>query len=158
MKLKFFVIYLLLTISLGGCSVTYNAVAKYSNSDEILVGSVEHNLMQGSASFKLNGLESGLACEGIGERPYYIPSNLVCAGQKGRGFGSCSDGRTVKFDWEAHSCTFSSGVGKDSLENLFYFFAGMGENETKIYIEKIHKGMNPKEARDYILNNQSNEY
>lgn len=108
---------------LSGCSATYQTVAKYTDSGEILVGQLIHNLEQGSASFSIKSETSSFACNGIGERPYYIPSGLSCAGQRGRGFASCTDGRTVNFEWVAEACTRVRGSGKDSLGNQFIFIA-----------------------------------
>lgn len=152
---------LCLIIIMIGCSITYKAVATYTdvNGKEpiLLIGTVNANIMEGSGSFKFKGMKSELSCDGISERPYYIPSNFTCEGQRGRGFGSCSDGRTFKFEWEADECTLIHGTGKDSLGDSFYFTAGMNENEENDYINKIQNGMSTEEAKNHIKQSRENE-
>jgi len=106
-------------IPLLGCYANYKAVATYGGDKEILIGNVEHNLSDGSASFKFQGTRSNLECNGFAERPYYIPPVSMCEGQRGRVSGNCSDGTTFQYEWEADSCYLSHGKGIDSLGNSF---------------------------------------
>lgn len=149
-KIGFMIISIFLIIAMGGCSITYKTVVTYSDIKNILIGTVRHNIIDGSASFQFKGRDSELSCNGIGERPYYIPSSWTCEGQRGRGFGTCSDGRTLKFEWVADTCTLIYGKGEDSLGNSFYFTAGMSEEEVNDYIDKIQNGMSEEKAKDYI--------
>lgn len=142
-KVGLFTIIVTLTVILNGCT-TYDGVAIYG-SDEILVGTIEANVMQGSASFQFKSKKSALSCEGIAETPYYIPNSFTCEGQRGRGFAACSDGKrkeTVKFEWAVvdPSCQYMDGNGVDSLGKTFYFVTGMNETEAlKYLVEKMNK-------------------
>jgi hypothetical protein len=114
---------------LAGCSTaTYKTVVAYSDLPEMLVGTLEHNFMQGSASFNVKSEKSGIVCEGIGERPYFVPSNWVCEGQRGRGFATCTDGRKFQFEWLAQSCFRVVGSGKDSRGNVFRLIADIDKD------------------------------
>ena len=149
--------WLLMIPLLFGCNIQYQAVGKYSNLDEFLIGDFDHNLLDGSASFQFKGTRSNLTCSGIGEGPDYIPSKWICEGQKGKGSGSCSDERTLKFEWEADSCTLTHGKGEDSLGNTFYFVTGLNKDEIKDYTNKVKNGMSQEDAKNYINQQQEKE-
>lgn len=110
-----------------GCA-TYKAVSKFENYNEVLIGDVNHNLLSGSANFKLEGKVSGIKCEG-GSTVTYIPNIWTCIGQRGELFGTCSDGRTFSGQWVATSCTKGFGKGRDNMGNTFVFTFGFSEQE-----------------------------
>jgi S1-C subfamily serine protease len=118
----------LLFISLFTGCATYKAVGRFANYNEVLIGDVGHNLLSGSATFKLEGKVSGIKCEG-GSTVTYIPNIWTCTGQKGEVFGTCSDGRTFSGRWVATSCTKGFGKGKDSMGNTLVFTFGLSEQE-----------------------------
>ncbi len=143
------IISICLLILPSGCTVTYKAVVNYENSKDLLIGTIDNNTYQGSASFQFRSISTSLTCEGIAERPYYIPSAWTIKGQRGRGFGKCSDGRDLKFEYETDEYG-AYGRGKDSLGNFFYFISGLNDEEVTDCINKLRSGMSEEQAKNYI--------
>jgi S1-C subfamily serine protease len=126
-----------LLIFATGCTVTYKAVATFDNFNEVLLGTVNANLMTGGGEFQIEGKNTKIRCKGRSNPPHYIPPfSLSCRGQRGDGEAKCSDGRRIRFDWTADSCTTGHGVGQDSEGNTFYFTFGMTEEESKKFVEE----------------------
>ena len=92
-------------IFISGCTVTYKAVGTYDNFNEVLLGTVNADLMTGGGEFEMEGKNTKIRCNGRSNPPHYVPSSLSCAGQRGDGYGKCSDGRRIIFEWVANTCT-----------------------------------------------------
>lgn len=149
----------------AGCT-TYPVVGRFADHNEVFIGTVDHNLMNGT-SFIQAKTKSGVTCTGS-SRVTYIPvaSKLAtafaipyCTGQRGDARLRCSNGRVVGADWEAETCTSGSGYGFDTDGNKFEFAFGMSEAEAKARFEKASaevaekpaaEGYGPKEARQKV--------
>lgn len=88
--------------------------------------------MNGSAYVEVKSTRSNGTCGGtsvvthIPAYGYIIPT---CHGQKGIVTMNCEDGRIIKVDWDASSCSSGKGIGKDQFGNSFIFEFGMSKLE-----------------------------
>jgi S1-C subfamily serine protease len=121
-----------------------------------MLGEVSHDLLLGGADIYLTAKNSALKCEGEAFPPSSIPNSLACTGQRGSGEARCNDGRLIRFEWVADSCTRSHGSGEDSMGNSFFFTSGMNEAQAFTFMRKelmfVAKkpdlpGYRPKEVR-----------
>lgn len=147
--------FLLISIVITGCSVTYPAIGIYEEYNEVLYGQVKADLLVGGSTFNLQGKISGLNCDGYSTITY-IPPFGACAGQRGNVYAKCSGGRQLKGEWQALTCTKGFGEGIDNQGNKLSFTFGMTEDEAQ---EKIKEQLsfsskkpnlpdyNPKETR-----------
>lgn len=122
---------------LAACTATYPVVGKFSDHNEVFLGTINADLMNGKAIIEAKGKNTGVKCTGI-SRVIYIPaSNYIagaffipyCAGQKGIAALRCDDGRRLDADWTATSCTSGYGGGDDNRGARFEFAFGMSEQE-----------------------------
>lgn len=140
--------------ALAGCA-QYKVVGAFDDYNEIFVGDVQHNLLVGRAHIVAKGEVTGLVCEGDSHvTSINLSSN--CRGQRGVAELSCSDGRKVKGDWEAESCTSGYGLGEDDRGNTFVFAFGASELAARYYVRRESEfaqrkpplpGYEPKQAR-----------
>lgn len=140
--------------ALAGCA-QYKVVGAFDDYNEIFVGDVQHNLLVGHAHIVAKGEVTGLVCEGE-SHVTSINFSPSCRGQRGEAELSCSDGRKVKGDWEAESCTTGYGLGEDDRGNTFVFAFGASEMAARHYVKREAKfaekkpplpGYEPKQAR-----------
>lgn len=141
-------------VGLGGCA-QYKVVGAFDDYNEIFVGDVQHNLLVGHAHIVAKGEVTGLTCEGDS----YVTSinfSPACRGQRGEANLTCGDGRKVRGEWEAQSCTVGYGLGEDDRGNTFVFAFGASELEAKRYVRQESKfaeerpplpGYEPKQAK-----------
>jgi len=61
---------------------------------------------------------------------------VSCSGQRGYLVAQCTDGRTLKGEWVATSCTTGFGEGVDSANNKFSFEFGMTDAEIGAAVAK----------------------
>ncbi len=115
-----------------GCTATFPVVGKFSDHNEVFIGTVNADLMTGRSFIEAKGKNSGLKCRGL-SRVIYIPAASyilpICTGQKGIAVLRCDDGRRLEADWEAKSCTSGHGGGDDNRGARFEFAFGMTEQE-----------------------------
>lgn len=120
-----------------GCTATYPVVGSFDDYNEVFLGKVNANLMNGTSSIDVQAKNSGAQCKG-GSRVLHIPASnytagafLIpyCGGQTGFAELSCNDGRSVSATWTADSCTSGYGVGHDQRGARFQFAFGMSEPE-----------------------------
>jgi hypothetical protein len=104
MKMKFKLIAIAIAlISFTGC-ITYKAVGKFENYDEVFIGNVNHRiLLGGGGTFDITAVNSGVSCSGTAYKPDKILFNFDCSGQEVNGDGVCTDGKTIKMRWYASS-------------------------------------------------------
>ena len=121
----------------SGCSATYPVVGSFDDYNEVFLGTVNANLMNGTSFIDVRAKNSGAQCKG-GSRVLLIPaSNYIagaflipyCGGQKGIAELSCDDGRQVLATWTADSCTSGYGTGTDRRGARFQFAFGMSETD-----------------------------
>ena len=117
-------------MSLSGCIVTYPAIARFQDFNEVLYGEVKADLLVGGSDFTLEGKVTGIRCQGS-SNVTYIPSSLSCRGQRGEIFATCSDGRSVTGEWFGQSCKTGYGRGIDNSGNAFVFNFGMSTSEAE---------------------------
>jgi hypothetical protein len=137
MKFKLIAITFLL-ILLTGC-VSYKAVGKFENYNEVFVGNVNANLMTGGGKFDITAVNSNINCNGIASPPDKMPLSglLDCSGQEGNGSGSCSDGRSLTMRWYANSCTRGYGKGATPDGIAFQFAFGLTQEEAMTTLDKL---------------------
>ncbi|HZQ02016.1 MAG TPA: serine protease [Reyranella sp.] len=129
---------------LAACTATYPVVGRFSDHNEVFLGTVNADLMSGQSFIEAKGKNTGLRCHGL-SRVLYIPTASyllpVCAGQRGIAVLRCDDGRRLEADWEATSCTSGHGGGDDNRGARFEFAFGMSEQEAAaklgIYQEEV---------------------
>ena len=117
-----------LVFGLSGC-VSYKAVGKLDDQSEVFVGNVAHNLMTGGGKVEFSGVNSGISCEGIADRPDKYPLLGGCAGQEGNARARCNDGRYIQARWYATSCTTGYGRGATGDQVPFTFTFGLTKEE-----------------------------
>lgn len=114
------------------CSASYPVVGKFTDHNEVFLGTVNANLMNGHGFIEAKGKNSGVKCSGL-SRVMYIPTSNyflpTCAGQKGLARLRCDDGRIIDADWTAESCTSGYGSGDDGRGGRFEFAFGMSEQQ-----------------------------
>jgi len=157
---KLFVLLLVVLVA-SGCTVTYPVVGQFDDFNEVVHGEIDHDLIAGTALIRVEAEQTDFRCSGT-SRVLHVPaSNYIipgrCKGQKGDAHLDCSDGRLVKADWEALSCTQGFGAGFDQDGARFSFTFGMNEDEALEYIEQARAdvadkpqlpGYRPKETRE----------
>lgn len=136
-KLFKFLLIALIPLSFTSCELHYKAVGKFDDYNEVFVGDVVHDPLVGGASFNVEAVNSKIKCEGYGRRPDYMPFSLGCAGQRGRGDATCSDGRKVTMEWVATSCSTGYGKGVTADGVNFKFAFGMNEELANKELEKL---------------------
>lgn len=121
---------------LSGCAtVSYKAVATFHDHNEVMVGTVDHDLLFGGGTFSMRGQVSGLDCSGTAVLTQ-VPPTGAFAGQGGELFAECSDGRIMTGEWLATSLKSGFGKGRDSLGNNFSITFGHSEQEAATLVEK----------------------
>jgi len=117
-------------VTLVACSATYPVVGKFTDHNEVFLGTVNADLMSGQSFIEAKGKNSGVRCRGV-SRVIYIPTSNyflpTCAGQKGLAQLRCDDGRAIDADWSSDSCTSGYGSGDDGRGGRFEFAFGMSE-------------------------------
>jgi hypothetical protein len=138
MKMKFKLIAIaIVLISLTGC-ITYKAVGKFENYDEVFIGNVNHRiLLGGGGTFDITAVNSGVSCTGTAYKPDKIPFNFDCSGQEGNGDGVCTDGKTIKMRWYASSCKTGYGKGTTSDGIIFNFAFGLTQDDAMVSLDKL---------------------
>lgn len=111
-------------LAISGCVIESKALVKFDDYNEVFVGQVKHNIATGGAIFNTEAVNTKVTCNGVADKPDYLPFSLGCAGQSGSGEATCSDGRTAKFRWEATSC--KSGFGKGFTQDGIKFQLAFG--------------------------------
>jgi S1-C subfamily serine protease len=120
-----------------GCTATYPVVGSFDDYNEVFLGTVNANLMNGTSVIDVQAKNSGAQCKG-GSRVLHIPaSNYIagaflipyCGGQTGFAELTCNDGRHVLATWTADSCTSGYGTGTDQHGARFQFAFGMSETD-----------------------------
>lgn len=76
---------------------------------------------RGGGRFLLIDIERRLTCDGQAAPPTQAPDSGSCAGEFGEGLAQCSDGREIRFHWEAISCRAWKGRGVDAQGNRLEF-------------------------------------
>jgi len=126
-----------MALLVAACTATYPVVGKFSDHNEVFLGTVNADLMTGQGFIEAKGKNSGVKCRGLSRVVYIPPSNYAagifmipyCAGQKGIAALRCDDGRQLDADWTATSCTSGFGSGDDNRGARFDFAFGMSEQE-----------------------------
>ena len=132
---------LVLGLFVSNCTVKYKVVGKYEEFNEVFIGSVNSDLMTGTAVIEVETVPSKMKCAGsskivfIPASNYFIPG--YCKGQKGVATLQCSLTGRVDATFTAHSCTRGSGTGYDKKGRRFAFTFGMKEPEAEIEIAKL---------------------
>lgn len=119
-------------LSLAACTATYPVVGKFNDHNEVFLGTVNHDLLNGQAVIEAKGKNTGLVCRGnsqVTSIPFDNYALPTCFGQRGMAFLSCDDGRSIDADWIAESCTSGYGSGQDQNGVRFDFAFGMSEQE-----------------------------
>ncbi|MDR9499732.1 MAG: hypothetical protein RI556_11200 [Hydrogenovibrio sp.] len=139
MRLKIFTTLTTLCIFslMSGC-VSYRAIGSLSNGQNPAYGTVNGNLMDGSAQIAMKFLSSGEKCSGASETKY-IPNQLVCDGQVGGGVLYCDSERKINFSWVAESCTSGKGFGQDNFGNELQFVYGMNDEEASKQMFELYQ-------------------
>jgi S1-C subfamily serine protease len=122
-------------LAVVACTTTYKAVGKFEAYNEVAVGDVVHDLSSGTGTITVKGEVSGMTCHG-NSWVTYIPSSLLCAGQRGKARLTCSDKRVLNVDWHARSCTSGFGSGTDNFGNRFEMVFGLSDEEARAYVAK----------------------
>ncbi len=120
---------------LSSCTTTYKAVATFDDYNEVLVGTVIHNIVTGGGTFRMVGKVSGIDCTGKAIL-VSIPPTGAFAGQGGKIHARCTDGRTVTGEWWATSLTTGFGRGEDDSGARFAFTFGYSEEEAAALIQQ----------------------
>ncbi len=126
-------------VAISGCTITYKAVGRFDDYNEVFIGDVQHTIFKGGASFSVESKNSNIRCEGTAFPPYYYPSMIGCAGQRGRGNVRCSDGRRMNIEWVAKSCAQGYGEGSDKDGVTFRFVFGLDESKAQQELDRMSK-------------------
>jgi S1-C subfamily serine protease len=127
----------LLLGTLFGCSVKYKAIGSFDDYNEVFVGTVDHNLLAGSAQIIAETKNSKIKCEGQSYVTYIPPFAMGCAGQRGKAPLRCSDGRRVTIDWVAKSCTTGFGEGADQNGATFRLAFGLDDQAAQAELDRL---------------------
>lgn len=131
----------LLCFFITNCTVKYKVVGKYEEFNEVFIGTVNSDLMTGTAVIEVETVPSKMKCNGnsritfIPASNYFIPG--YCGGQKGVATLMCSLTGRVDATFTAKSCTKGYGTGYDKEGRLFAFTFGYKEEEARIEIDKL---------------------
>lgn len=106
------------------CNISFYFVAQNTHSCDLFSGKVVDNLRNGHAVTRFF-FPNGAACNGNSYVSYYPPGG-GCAGQQGKVYNTCSDGRTIKGEWTVTSptCKVGYGTASDSYGNDYDFTFG----------------------------------
>lgn len=126
---------LCLALALASGCANYSAVAKFTGYNEVLRGTVHHNLLAGTGQIQVAGEVSGMQCQG-NSWVTYVPPSGSCVGQQGKALLTCTDGRVVDCDWIATGCTTGWGAGRDQQGNTLVFAFGMNEQQAQIIVNR----------------------
>lgn len=142
---------MLLSIVLAfiGCSAHYPVVGSFNDFNQVFYGTVDHNLINGTAYIQIESKDSKLMCSGNSETTYIPPISYIiptCYGQRGIADINCTDGRKILAHWIAKSCTTGTGEGYDQNGNKFSFAYGMKEEEALEFVK--HETTKTKEKAD----------
>ena len=151
-KLKLFILAIIL-ISIQGC-VTYKAVGRFEQYNEVLTGNVNANLISGGGSFKLFGENTGVECSG---EAWVTNMALTCSGQRGEIHADCTDGRVLNGTYRPTSCTAGYGEGEDNFGSKFSFNFGLSEKEalSKVRFELANAAGRPSLPTSQMYNSTS---
>jgi S1-C subfamily serine protease len=130
---------LIFLLQATACTATYPVVGSFNDYNEVFKGQVNADLMRGTSFIQVTGQNSGIKCTG-GSRVLHVPaSNYIagmflipyCEGQTGIADLACDDGRRIRANWTADSCTSGSGSGHDQHGAVFQFAFGMSDAEAR---------------------------
>lgn len=140
---KIIIMMLLVAVaSLYGCTVKYPVVGVLADNtadNNMLYGTVEHNLAMGTAYIVMQGEKPKIKCSGTSQVIYIPPISYilpVCEGQRGVAILNCDDSRIIDAQWTAISCTTGAGTGTDKNGNKFKFVFGMEEPKAIEYLNQ----------------------
>jgi len=98
-------------------------VAAFANREDVYQGSIDNNLMNGTAFVDVSGESSGMHCRGEGHLTA-IPNLQSCEGGQGKCSLTCDDGTSLTCTYTLSSCATGYGVGADQKGNWFAFRFG----------------------------------
>jgi len=131
---------IILIFVLTGCStITMPVVGKFSDYNEVMVGSIENDLWSTWNFIQIEGKITKTRCTGKSEVTYIPPLQYLiphCAGQKGEARLKCDNGREVTAYWTAKGCKAGHGTGYDQDGHRFDFVFGMTEEEARRQIDQ----------------------
>ncbi len=121
----------------AACTVKYPVVGYFNDFNEVFLGDVNHDLNRGTAFIEVKAENSGIRCAGDSRVNYIPASNYVagallipyCEGQKGTAMLTCDDGRVIRANWTADSCTAGYGYGSDQNGARFEFAFGLPKDQ-----------------------------
>ena len=120
---------------LSACTVRYEVAGKFADHNEVFRGNIIHDLAAGQAQIEATGQVTGLKCSGH-SWVTYKPFGGGCAGQRGEARLDCDDGRLIRADWHADSCTTGFGEGRDENGARFVFAFGLTAEEAQAYVDR----------------------
>ncbi|HMT78847.1 MAG TPA: hypothetical protein PKD66_00660 [Azonexus sp.] len=112
---------IILSATLAGCSIGYQARGSLSDVPGDLVGKAFPGSAAGGGRFALADHEGRLQCDGRLAPPDISPVPGSCDGEAGRGLVRCSDGREIPVRWTAITCRSFEGRGEDKFGNRLIF-------------------------------------
>ena len=120
----------LAAVFLSGCTITYPAIARYTDAGEKFTG-VVHASVFGGGDVAITSALSGTRCTGRAE---LTSAAFNCAGQSGTIHLQCLDGRTISGAWTATSCTSGAGTGQDQEGRPVEFAFGVTDAEVNEFL------------------------
>lgn len=121
---------------LSGCAVTHKTVGSFDDYDEVFVGDVVSNLMNGTGVIEAEIKKSKIKCSGTSRTTFVPPFSINCSGQRGDAKLRCADGRVLTVDWQTKSCAVGVGEGRDQNGATFRFVFGLDEKTALDELEK----------------------
>lgn len=103
--------------------IQYPVVAAFANREDVYQGSIDNNLMNGTAYVDVAGESSGMHCRGEGHLTD-IANTQSCQGGQGKCSLTCDDGTSLTCTYTLSSCVSGQGVGEDQKGNWFAFRFG----------------------------------
>jgi len=134
LKNLFFIFSIFTLIS--GCA-NYKAVGKLDNYNEVMVGNVEHNLVEGGSTFEMTTIVGNGQCKGFTTPADIVPDFLSCEGQEGAGEATCDDGKTYTLRWYATGCLTGYATGESSDGHRLSVTFGLSDEEAMIELDKL---------------------
>jgi S1-C subfamily serine protease len=118
--------------------VQYPVVAAFGNRDDVLQGTIDNNLMTGTAYVEVVSDNDSLHCRGEA----HLTDRGVgdsCAGGKGDCNLTCDNGESLLCKYRLQSCTSGFGAGLDQGKNWFAFRFGKDINHerTELLAERL---------------------
>jgi len=139
---------MVLGLLLGGCTTTYQVVGKYEEFNEVFIGTVNSDLMNGTAFIEVETVPSKMKCTGDSRITFVPASNYIipgyCGGQKGVATLMCSLTGRVDATFTAKSCTKGYGTGYDKKGRMFAFTFGMKKEDAEIEIARLMQDVQDK--------------